>query len=86
MDLDTHIDPAKLSDFHDVLLSRVQDDERAQKAWEESNSADRLRRREERRRAWVEFHEKQIRRIENTAAVLAERHRAKARALLEGTS
>ena len=54
---DTHVDPGRPLEFHDVMLSRVQDDERSRRAWEESSAADRRRRREEHREAWLGFHE-----------------------------
>ena len=44
MELELNIDPGRLLEFHDTLLCQVQDDERARRAWEESNSADRRRR------------------------------------------
>ncbi len=79
MDLrEANIDPGKLLDFHDVMLSRAQDDERARKAWEETDTADRRRRREELRRAWVGFH----RHMQELHASLSEAHRTKAESLL----
>ncbi len=47
LDLDVNIDPGKLLQFHDAMLCRVQDDERARRSWERSESADLKRRREE---------------------------------------
>ncbi len=79
MDLrDTHnIDPAKLLDLHDVLLSQVQDDERAKRAWEESDAADRRRRRQELRQEWRAHHEH----MRALHAALSEEHAAKASAI-----
>jgi hypothetical protein len=53
---DTHVSPGRLLDFHDAMLSHVQDDERVRRAWEESNSADRRCRRGELGRQWLEHH------------------------------
>ena len=40
-----NIDPAKFLQFLDVMLSHVQDDERARRGWEESDAADLKKRR-----------------------------------------
>src|SRR3982751_6767494 len=53
---EANIDPGRLLDFHDVMLSHAQDDERARKAWKASNAEDVRRRREELRLAWAEHH------------------------------
>jgi hypothetical protein len=79
LDLDTHIDPAKLLEFHDVMLGHVQDDERARRAWGESDSADRRRRREELRREWRAFYLH----MSGLHARLSEENATKAAALLE---
>jgi hypothetical protein len=79
LDLDTHIDPAKLLQFHDAMLSHVQDDERVRRTWEESDSADRRCRREEHREAWYGYHYH----MRALHATLSEEHAAKAEALLE---
>ncbi len=79
MDLkEANIDPGRLLEFHDVMLSRVQDDERSRRAWEESDSADRRRRREEHREAWRAHHEH----MSGLHASLSEEHRQKAERLL----
>ena len=74
---DTHIDPGRLLDFHDVMLSQVQDDERVKRAWQESNAADRTRRREENRQEWRAFYLH----MSTLHARLSEEHAAKASAL-----
>ena len=74
---DTNIDPQRLLDLHDVLLSQVQDDARARQAWEESNVADARRRREELRQEWRAHHEH----MRALHASLSEEHAAKASAL-----
>ena len=38
VDLETNLDPGKLLDFHDVMLSSVQDDERVRQLWEASQA------------------------------------------------
>ncbi len=82
MDLDTHVSPDRLLEFHDVMLSRVQDDERARQAWEKSNADDARRRREELARAWRAHHEH----MRALHAALSEEHAAKAeRLLIEGS-
>ncbi len=79
MDLrEANIDPGKLLEFHDVMLSQAQDDQRARKAWEESNSADRKRRREENRAAWRDFYLH----MSELHSRLSEEHATKAEALL----
>ncbi len=76
-----NIDPGRLLEFHDVMLASVQDDERARRAWEESDSADRRRRREELRQEWRDFYL----RLSELHASLSKENRAKAEALLEGS-
>lgn len=74
------IDPGRLLELHDAMLSHVQDDERARKAWEASNAEDARRRREEHREAWRAHHEL----MKELHASLSGEHAAKAQALLEG--
>jgi hypothetical protein len=81
LDVDTHIDPSKLVDFHDTLLGLAQDDERSRRAWEESNSAQRRSRREENREEWLDYH----RHMQAILLGLAAEHERKAAALMEGT-
>jgi hypothetical protein len=79
VDLETNLDPGKLLDFHDVMLSSVQDDERVRQLWEASQAADTRRRREGLRQEWLSFHE----RMRVLHEGLAAEHGARAEALLE---
>ena len=76
-----NIDPGRLLAFHDVMLSRMQDDERVRRSWEDSNTADLTRRRAELREEWRAHHEH----MRALHAALSEEHAAKAEALVEGT-
>jgi hypothetical protein len=79
VDLETNLDLGKLLDFHDVMLSSVQDDERVRRSWEASEAADAKCRREGLRWEWLGFHE----RMRILHEGLAQEHRARAEALLE---
>ncbi len=78
MDIES-LDPAKLLEFHGLMISAASDDERVRHAWKESNSAHRRRRREGLREAWRAHHEH----MSELHASLSAEHAAKAAALQE---
>ncbi len=72
-----NIDPGRLLDLHDAMLSHVQSDERARKAWQQSNSVDQQRRQAELREEWRVFYL----RLSQLHRALSEENRSKAAAL-----